>query len=66
MGMATTIRVREDTLELLKQLKADLRIESYDAALRKLLEQRARVPRTMLGANPKLKPFAHEPEFHGD
>ena len=66
MGMATTIQVREDTLELLKRLKADLRVESYDAALRKLLERRARVPRTMFGASPKLKPFAHEPEFHGD
>ena len=66
MGMVTMIQVREDTLKLLKRLKAELRVESSDAALRKLLEQRARVPRTMFGASPKLKPFAHKPEFHGD
>ena len=66
MGMTMTIQVREDTLELLKRLKVDLRVESYDAALRKLLERRARAPRTLFGAKPKLKPFSHEPEFHGD
>ncbi len=64
--MPTTIQVREDTLSLLKRLKTEFRAESYDAVLRKLIARRSRAPRTMFGAHPKLKPFTHEPEFHGD
>jgi len=53
-------------LDLLKRLKVELNAETYDDALRRLLTKRRRIPRSMLGAHPKLKPFKHEPEFHGD
>ena len=62
----TTIQVQEETLNLLKRLKADLKSHSYDDALRTLLRQRWRIRESMFGAHPKLKPFAHEVEFHGD
>jgi len=66
MAMPTTIQVQRETLDLLKRLKVELNAETYDDALRRLLTKRCRIPRSMLGAHPKLKPFKHEPEFHGD
>ena len=63
---ATTIQVQQETLDLLRRLKAELRAATYDDVLQRLLRQRRRIPDSMFGAHPKLKPFAHEKEFHGD
>ena len=62
----TTIQVQRETLDRLRHLKAELRAATYDDVLQSLLRHRRRIPESMLGAHPKLKPFAHEKEFHGD
>lgn len=63
---ATTIQVQRETLDLLRRLKTELRAATYDDLLRRLLRQRRPIPDSMFGAHPKLKPFEHEKEFHGD
>lgn len=64
--MPTSIQVPPETLGLLKRLKAELMAQTYDEALRKLLAKRRRTPESLFGADPKLKPFTHGKEFHGD
>lgn len=64
--MPTSIQVHRETLDLLKRLKAELRTKTYDEAIRKLLARRRRTPRSLFGADPRLRPFVHEKEFHAD
>ena len=64
--MLTTVEVSEKTLQMLNGLKKKLRAGSHDEVTRRLISERKKIPRSMFGSNPKLKPFSlkDEAEFH--
>ncbi|MBI4416514.1 MAG: hypothetical protein HY557_05990 [Euryarchaeota archaeon] len=63
--MPTTIQVREETLERLKEAKAETGAASYDELISDLLRKAAR-RKTRFGAHPRMAPFAHGRTGHGD
>jgi len=66
MIVPTTVQVAEKTLQLLNKLKEEMRARSHDEVIKTLISERKRIPRSMFGTNPKLKPFSKEDEadFH--
>ena len=64
--MPTTVQVAEKTLQMLNKLKEEMSARSYDEVIRALISERKRIPRSMFGANRKLKSFSEEDEaeFH--
>ncbi len=62
----TTVQVDEKTLQLLNKLKEEMRARSHDEVIKTLISERKKIPRSMFGTNPKLKPFSKEDEaeFH--
>lgn len=57
-----TIALDEQTYRKLKETKEDLKVNSYNAVVQILLEKSKKVPRSMKGAFPKLKPLTREEE----
>jgi len=64
--LATTIQVKENTLQLLKEIKRDLHVETYDKVINKLIELKSEIPRSKFGAHPEMTEFTveNEGEFH--
>lgn len=64
--MPTTVQVAEKTLQMLNKLKEEMSARSYDEVIKALISERKGIPRSMFGANPKLKSFSEEDEaeFH--
>ncbi len=64
--MPTTVQVAEKTLQMLNKLKEETGARSYDEVIKTLISERKKIPRSMFGSNPKLKPFSQkdEAEFH--
>lgn len=64
--MPTTVQVAEKTLQMLNKLKEEMSARSYDEVIRALISERKGIPRSMFGANRKLKSFSEEDEaeFH--
>ncbi len=60
--MSTTVEVKRNTAKLLEELKRKYAAKSIDETVRKLISKAERVPDTMLGAHPQMKPFAAEDE----
>jgi len=62
----TTVQIAEKTLQMLNKLKEEMRARSHDEVIMTLISERKKIPRSMFGSNPKLKPFAKEDEaeFH--
>jgi len=62
----TTVQVAEKTLQMLNKLKEEMSARSYDEVIRALISERKGIPRSMFGANRKLKSFSEEDEaeFH--
>ena len=62
----TTVQVTEKTLQMLNKLKEEMKARSHDEVIKTLISERKRIPRSMFGANPKLKSFSEEDEaeFH--
>jgi predicted CopG family antitoxin len=60
--MATTIQIREPTLQVLKKIKAELGLKTYDEVINRLIKRR----RSMFGAHPGITEFKEEDEaeFH--
>lgn len=58
----TTVQVTEKTLQMLNKLKEEMGARSHDMVIRTLISERKRIPRSMFGTNPKLKPFSKEDE----
>jgi hypothetical protein len=58
--------VAEKTLQMLNKLKEEMSARSYDEVIRALISDRRGIPRSMFGANRKLKSFSKEDEaeFH--
>ena len=55
--MATTIAVKESTLQLLSKVKKKLDTDSMDETIVKLLQKFEQVPSSRFGSQPKLKKF---------
>ncbi len=55
--MSTTVRVKKNTSRLLEELKRKYAAKSVDETVRKLISKAERIPDSMLGAHPKMKPF---------
>jgi hypothetical protein len=62
----TTVQVAEKTLQQLNKLKEEMRARSHDEVIKTLISEREKIPRSMFGANRKLRPFSNEDEaeFH--
>lgn len=64
-GMPTTIQIREETLERLKEAKAETGAASYDELISRLLRRTGRA-KTRFGVHPRMAPFEHGRTGHGD
>ena len=64
--MPTTVQIAEKTLQMLNKLKEEMKARSHDEVIKALISERKRIPRSMFGSNPRLKPFSKKDEakFH--
>lgn len=63
MKMANaTIAVKKSTLQILKDLKEEEGVASIDELIARLVRLRKRVPKSLRGAYPKLKPMTEREE----
>ncbi len=64
--MSTTVEVKKNTVKLLEELKRKYAAKSIDETVRKLISKAEKIPDSMLGAHPKMKPFTlqDEAKFH--
>ena len=62
IAMTTSVQVSEKTIQLLDKLKKELGAKSFDQVIRDLITDRKKIPRSMFGSNPKLRPFSHREE----
>jgi hypothetical protein len=64
--MPTTVQVAEKTLQMLNKVKEEMKARSHDEVIKTLISERRGIPRSMFGANRKLRPFSKEDEaeFH--
>ncbi len=60
--MATTVQVSDKTLQILNKLKSEAGLKSHDELIRELIAERRKLPRSMFGSNPKLRPFSARDE----
>ena len=56
----TTIQVKRDLVAQLEALKREHGAASYDEVIRRLIQERRRLPRSYFGSAPKLKPFKRD------
>lgn len=61
-SMPTTVQVSEKTLQMLNELKKEMKARSHDAVIKSLISKRKRIPNSMFGSNRRLKPFSREDE----
>jgi len=66
MSMPTTVQVSEKTLQMLNELKREMKARSHDEVIKSLISKRRKIPNSMFGSNRRLKPFsrADEGESH--
>ena len=64
--MATTIQVKESTLQLMKKIKIDYKVDTYDELINKLIEIKGKIPKSKFGTHPEMDEFTieDESEFH--
>jgi len=64
--LATTVQVSDKTLQILNKLKDETGLKSHDEVIRELIAERRKLPKSMFGSNPKLRPFSvrDEAESH--
>ena len=62
----TTVHVETSTLQMLKSLKEEMRVDSIDDTIRILIVQSKKIPESMFGSHPKMTSFREEDraEFH--
>ncbi len=58
--MPTTIQVQRETIDLLRKLKEDRDLASYDDVIRNLITESKRIAKSEMGKYPKLRPFKRE------
>jgi predicted CopG family antitoxin len=64
--LPTTVQVDEKTLQMLNKAKKEMKAKSHDEVIKKLLNERKKIPCSMFGSNPKLTSFTEDDraEFH--
>ncbi len=64
--MPTTVQVDEKTLQMLNDIKKEMKARSHDEVIRALISKRKKIPCSMFGSNRKLNSFTgqDEAEFH--
>jgi hypothetical protein len=64
--MVTTIQVQNSTLQLMKRIKNDFKVSTYDEVINKLIELKRKIPKSKFGAHPEMSEFTiqDESEFH--
>jgi hypothetical protein len=62
----TTVQVDEKTLQLLNNIKKEMKARSHDEVIKALISERKNIPCSMFGSNRKLNSFSEqdEAEFH--
>lgn len=60
--MPTTVQVSEKTLQMLNELKEEMKARSHDEVIKKLISKTKKIPSSMFGSNQKLRPFSREDE----
>jgi hypothetical protein len=60
--LTTSVQVSERTLQLLNKLKQEEGLKSLDQVIRELVSERAKIPKSMFGSNPKLRSFTAKDE----
>jgi len=60
--LATTVQVSDKTLQILNKLKDETGLKSHDEVIRELIAERRKLPKSMFGSNPKLRPFSARDE----
>lgn len=64
--MVTTIQVKESTLQIMKKIKEDFKVNTYDDVINKLISLKRKIPKSKFGAHPEMTKFteADESDFH--
>ncbi len=60
--MTTTVQVRDETRRLLKRLKKQMGVASYDEVIRRLARSKAGIPASLYGACRGSRRFVREKE----
>jgi len=61
----TTIQVKKKTIGILNKIKEKYGVSSYDKAIQEMAKKEIKIPKSMFGADPKLKTFKRdEDDFH--
>ncbi len=59
-GMTTSVRVKTETKELLRMLKEQWNLKSYDAVLMQLIKESKSIGRSEMGRYPRLRQFERD------
>lgn len=62
--MNTTIQIDKATVQLLGRLKKKYGADSYKEVIRRLAEKEMKLPKSLFGADPDMKPFKREHDDH--
>lgn len=61
----TTIQVNKKTVSVLNRIKEKYGLSSYDKAIQRMVKKEVKIPKSMFGAHPDLKPFKRDhDDFH--
>ncbi len=60
--MPTTVQVNEKTLQMLNEVKKELKAKSHDEVIKTLITERKKILCTMFGSNRKLTSFSEQDE----
>ena len=56
----TTIQVEKSTVTILEKIKKKYGVKSYDKAIKKMASKEIRIPKSLFGVDPTLKPFKRD------
>lgn len=64
--MATTVQIKKTTQQSLEELKHRFGVRTHDEVIMELVKRTVRLPESMFGSNPRLRPFkeTERAEFH--
>lgn len=61
----TTIQVSKSTVSMLEKVKKKYGVKSYDKAILRMAGKEVRIPKSMFGIDPSMKPFKRDKDdFH--
>jgi hypothetical protein len=65
-SVPTTVQVDEKTLQMLNEIKKEMRAKSNDEVIKTLIAERKKISRSMFGSNCKLNSFSEQDEAEFD